>query len=110
MWTIFNVFIEFVTVLFLFYALVFLPRGMWDLSFLPRDRTLTPYVGSLNHWTTSTGSPTNELLKRTRSVVSEVFTYCSAIAEYNICRLWKFCAGMSCLFLKLDEPQAKFEV
>ena len=29
MWTIFKVFIEFVTILFLFY--VFWPRGMWDL-------------------------------------------------------------------------------
>ena len=31
MWTIFKVFIELVTTLFLFYVLVFWPQGMWDL-------------------------------------------------------------------------------
>ena len=41
MWTIFKVFIEFVTILFLFYALVFWPQCMWDLSFPTRDRTHT---------------------------------------------------------------------
>ena len=30
MWTIFKAFIEFVTLLFLFYVLVFWPGGMWD--------------------------------------------------------------------------------
>ena len=30
MWTIFKVFIEFVTILLLFYVLVFWPWGMWD--------------------------------------------------------------------------------
>ena len=39
MWTIFKVFIEFVTVLLLSYGLVFWPRGMWNLSSLIRDRT-----------------------------------------------------------------------
>ena len=53
-WTIFKVFIEFVTVLFLVYALVFWLQGMWDLSFPSRDRTHTLCIGrqSLNHWTT----------------------------------------------------------
>ena len=37
MWTIFKVFIEFVTILLLFHVLVFWPRGMWDLSSLTRD-------------------------------------------------------------------------
>ena len=37
MWTIFKVFIEFVTILFLFYILVFWPQVMWDLSTLTRD-------------------------------------------------------------------------
>ena len=62
MWTIFQVFIEFVTILLLFYVLVFWPRGMWDLSSPTRDQTLTPSIGrqSLNHWTTS-GSPYNLL-------------------------------------------------
>ena len=46
MWTIFEVFIEFVTILLLFYVLFFWLRGMWDLS--------SPCIGrrSLNHWTT----------------------------------------------------------
>ena len=50
MWTIF----KFVTILFLFYALFFWPRGMWDLSFLNRDQTCIPCVVRwiLNNWTT----------------------------------------------------------
>ena len=40
-WTIFKVFTEFVTVLFLFYVLVFWPRGMWDLS-SPKGMERTP--------------------------------------------------------------------
>ena len=50
--TIFIVFIGFVTILLLFYVLVFWPRGMWDLSSPTRDRTRTPCIGrrSLNHW------------------------------------------------------------
>ena len=53
MWTIFKVLIEFVTILLLFYVLVFWPRGMWDLSSPTRDRTRTPCFGRrcLNHWT-----------------------------------------------------------
>ena len=48
-----KVFIEFVTVLLLFYVLVFWPRGMWDLSSLTRDWTCPPCIGrrSLNCWT-----------------------------------------------------------
>ena len=37
MWTIFKVFIEFVTILLLFNVLVFWPGGMWDLSFPTRE-------------------------------------------------------------------------
>ena len=53
-WTIFKVFIEFTTILFLFYILIFWPQVMWDLSFLTRDQTGTPHIGgqSLNHRTT----------------------------------------------------------
>ena len=53
MWTIFKVFIEFVTILLLVYVLVFWSRGMWDLSSLTRHRTYTLCIGrrSLNHWT-----------------------------------------------------------
>ena len=35
MWTIFKVFIEFVTILLLFYILAFWPQSMWDLSSQP---------------------------------------------------------------------------
>ena len=37
-----------------FYVLGFWPWGMWDLSFLTRDWTLTPCIErqSLNHWIT----------------------------------------------------------
>ena len=45
MWTIFKVFIEFVTILLLFYVSFFWPRSMWDLSSPTRDRTHTPWVG-----------------------------------------------------------------
>ena len=38
----FKVFIEFATILFLVYVLVFWPRGLWHLSSLTRDRTHTP--------------------------------------------------------------------
>ena len=54
MWTIFKAIIEFVTILLLFYILVFWLRGTWDLSSPTRDRTRTaPCIGkrSLNHWT-----------------------------------------------------------
>ena len=54
MWTIFKVFTEFVTILLLFYVLVFWLWGMWDPSSLTRDRTCTPCTGrqSLTHWFT----------------------------------------------------------
>ena len=45
MWTIFKVFIKFVTILFLSYILDFWSRGMWDLSSLTGDRTHTPCIG-----------------------------------------------------------------
>ena len=53
MWTIFKVFIEFVTILLLLYVLVFWLRGTWDLSSPARDQARTPCIGwqSLNHWT-----------------------------------------------------------
>ena len=52
--TIFKVFIEFVTTLLEFYISVFWLRGMWDLSSLARDQTLTSCNGrfSPNLWTT----------------------------------------------------------
>ena len=50
----FKVFIEFVTILLLFYVLVFWPQGMWDLSSSTWDWTHTHCIGrqSINHWTT----------------------------------------------------------
>ena len=53
-WTWFSKFFtELVTILLLFYALVFWPVGMWDLSSPTKDRTCTPCTGRqrLNHWT-----------------------------------------------------------
>ena len=44
-WTTFKVFIEFVTILLLFYVLVFWPRGMWDPTSPTRDQTCTPCIG-----------------------------------------------------------------
>ena len=54
MWINFKVFIEFVTILLLFYVLVFWPWGMGDLSSLTRDQTKMPHVGkqSRNYWIT----------------------------------------------------------
>ena len=51
--TIFKVFIEFVTVLLLLYALVLWLQGKWDFSSPTRGRTLTSCIGrrSLSHWT-----------------------------------------------------------
>ena len=53
MCTIFKVFTEFVTILLLFYVLVFWPRGMWNLISSTRTRTCTPCIGTqnLNCWT-----------------------------------------------------------
>ena len=45
MWTVFKVLIEFVTILLLFYVLVFWPQGMQDLSSLTRDGTYTHCIG-----------------------------------------------------------------
>ena len=52
--SIFKVFIEFVTILLMSYILVFWPWGVWDLSSPSRDRTPTPCIRrwSLSHWTT----------------------------------------------------------
>ena len=52
MWTIFKVFIEFVTILLLFHVLVFWQQGVWDLSSPTRDRNRTLCTGRwmLNPW------------------------------------------------------------
>ena len=54
-WTVFKVFIEFVTILLLLYVLVFWPGGMPDLSSLTRNQThtlCTPCVGRINFFLT----------------------------------------------------------
>ena len=50
----FEVFTEFVTLLLLFYVLVFWLRGTWHLSSPPREWACTPCIvrQSVNHWTT----------------------------------------------------------
>jgi len=63
MWTTFKVFIEFVTVLFLFYVLFFWPQDMWNLSSLTRDQTCTLGRRSLNCWTTREVPRGNNFLK-----------------------------------------------
>ena len=45
MWTILKIFIQFVTILFLFCVLFFWPRGTWDLTSLTKNRTHTPCIG-----------------------------------------------------------------
>ena len=75
MWTIFKVSIEFVTTLLPFYVLVFWPQGMWDLSSLTRDRTLSPCIGrqSPNHWTA------REVPKVTLFLTAVLFTSVKAL-------------------------------
>ena len=41
----FKVFIDFVTILLLFYVLCFWSQGMWNLSSLTRDQTSVPFIG-----------------------------------------------------------------
>ena len=78
MWTIFKVFIEFVTTLLLFYVLVFWLRGMWDLNFPTRDWTHTPCSGrwSLNQWTS-------------RKIPTAFFFILTIAILYLLCSLWK---------------------
>ena len=51
MWIIFKVFVEFVTILLVFYVLGFCLQGMWDLNCPARNQTCTPCARSccLNH-------------------------------------------------------------
>ena len=45
MWTLFKVFIEFVTILLLFCVLTFRLQSLWDLGFPSRDQTHSPCTG-----------------------------------------------------------------
>ena len=59
MWTIFKVFIEFITVLLPFYALIPWSRAMWDPSSRTRDRNLIPCTGRQSQPLDRQGSPSN---------------------------------------------------
>ena len=56
MWAIFKVFVEYVTILLLFYALVFWSQGIWDLSFLTG---MEPSLCALEGEVLTTGQPEN---------------------------------------------------
>ena len=83
-WTIFKVFIEFVTVLILFYALVFLAMRHWG-SWLPE-----PAPWALEGKALTTGSPgkSEDLLFLTLSVplsaVGQNITYGACCSRYTI--------------------------
>ena len=47
MWTILKVFIEFVTILFLFYVLFFWSQDMWDLRSLTKELTSSVLEGEV---------------------------------------------------------------
>ena len=76
MWTIFKIFIEFVTIVFLFYVLVFWPQGTWELNSPTRDQTCTPCIGwlSLNHWATSM-SPQACISTDSGGFMAKIFCY-----------------------------------
>ena len=102
MWTIFlKVFIEFVTVLLLFYVLGFWLPDMWEICSPVRDWICTPCVGrwSLNHWTTREVLLSTSHLKRRsckflsqkcflpNTVAIEPFT--QPIFIYHLLRQWQ---------------------
>ena len=76
--------IEFVTILFLFHVLGFLPPGMWDGSSLTMDWTLTPCIGrqSLNHRTAREVSLLTPLIQMEHRDYS--FTGINIECEYNL--------------------------
>jgi len=75
MWTIFNMFIEYVTLLLLFYVLVFCLQGTCHLSSPIWDQTLTPCIGrwSLHHWTTREVSQISFLFTLSPSSISATY-------------------------------------
>ena len=60
MWTIFKLFIEFVTILLLCHVLVFWPRGLWDSQRLDRGSNLDP-TPALEGEVLTTGPPGKSL-------------------------------------------------
>ena len=75
MWTIFNMFIEYVTLLLLFYVLVFCLQGTCHLSSPIWDQTLIPCIGrwSLHHWTTREVSQISFLFTLSPSSISVTY-------------------------------------
>ena len=63
MWTIFKVFVEFITILLLFHVLVLWLWGMWDLSSSAREGTHTPCTENEGLTTGALGSPKSCLLE-----------------------------------------------
>ena len=95
MWAISKVFIEFVTVLLLFYVLAFSPQGMYDLSLVTRDQTCKLCMGrqSPNHWTVQEVSAlvkmTTVLLKIAGSKTSVTRTICNNfLSVLDECPRW----------------------
>ena len=94
MWAILKIFIEFVAALFLlfmFWIFFFLPRGMWDLSCLTRDRTHNPCVGrwSLRHWTAREVSPKVDFIKWGKQGISRPSLVHSALhGPFKDSRCW----------------------
>ena len=74
---IFKVFIEPVTILILFYVLLFWPQGIWGLSSTTRNQTHTSCTGrlSLNHWLT------REVPQRL-SFICCIFLLCSRLIDH----------------------------
>ena len=81
-WTIFKVFIEFVTILLLFYILVFGSCSMWDLSFPTSDQTCTPCIG---RGVLATGPPGKSLLCFYTVTVSEMRIWVSSMHSFITC-------------------------
>ena len=87
-------FIEFVTILLLFYVLVFWLPAMWDLSSLTRDQTHALCIGrrSLNHWT-SREVPSMPFIEET--ILSLI---CSLLPSYNCPYMFGCTSGLLILF------------
>ena len=88
MWTIYKVFIEFVTESLLFYVLFFWSRGLCDLSSLTGNQTHIPCVErrNLNHWATRE-VPLRLLKSFLKFLVKLQFSGC---ASCTVCRFHQF--------------------
>ena len=80
-WTVFQIFIELVTILLLFYVLVFWLRGMWDL--LPQPG-IEPKPPTLDGRVLTTGPPEKSLQSPLFLVSVSLLTTNSKILEQNL--------------------------